>query len=118
MYRIAFVIGTLLGLGEAARRLDAAGAEPAPAVAATPLPAAPPRRFSLVPSGCRGPGADSGLPVPSSLRRAVRDAIGSHGSCPSSCCRSRSRFFIWLFLAGARSSASDAVRERHSARPT
>jgi len=112
MYRIAFVIGTLLGLGEAARRLDAGGAEPAPAVAARPLPAAPPRRFSLVP--LRPPTVERrpARTESEAPRRRRRDRIAQLMSLvllPIAIA-----FFLWLFLAGTRSS-STMPSERPSA---
>ena len=104
MYRIAFVIGTLLGLGEAARRLEASGAELTPAAAATPLPATPPRRFSLVPSR---PAPVERRPARTEIaapRRRRRDRIAQLVSLvllPIAIA-----FFLWLFLAGTRSSAT------------
>ena len=111
MYRIAFVIGTLLGLGEAARRLDAAGAVPTPAVAAPPLPASPPRRFSLVPSWPAPVARKAPRVEVTAPRRRRRDRIAQLVSIvllPIAIA-----FFIWLFLAGARSSATMPA-ERHS----
>jgi len=104
MYRIAFVIGTLLGLGEAARRLDAAGAVPTPAVAAPALPAPPPRRFSLVPSWPAPVARKAPRVEVTAPRRRRRDRIAQLVSIvllPIAIA-----FFIWLFLAGARSSAT------------
>ena len=105
MYRIAFVIGTLLGLGEAARRLDGAGAEPAPAVAAAAVPAPPPRRFSLVPS-CAGSGRRARLLGPRSQRRARRRRARIARLVSLVLLPIAIAFFIWLFLAGTRSSAT------------
>ena len=106
MYRIAFVIGTLLGLGEAARRLDGAGGEPAPAVAATlgPVPATPPRRFSLVP--LRPPAVErrparAELAAPRRRRHGRIARLMSLVLLPIAIA-----FLIWLFLAGTRSSAT------------
>ena len=104
MYRIAFVIGTLLGLGEAARRLEASGAELTPAAAATPLPATPPRRFSLVPS----------RPAPVERRPARTEIAAPRRRRPDRIAQLVSlvllpiaiAFFLWLFLAGTRSSAT------------
>ena len=104
MYRIAFVIGTLLGLGEAARRLEAGGAELTPAVAARPLPASPPRRFSLVPSRPAPVARQTPRAKVTAPHRRRRDRIAQLVSLvllPIAIA-----FFIWLFLAGTRSSAT------------
>jgi hypothetical protein len=111
MYRIAFAIGTLLGLGEAARRLEAHGAELAPAVAAAPTATLPPALTSVVPLR-RAP-----------ARRAARRA---EGEAPRPWRRDRIAqlvalallpialaFFIWLLVAGSRSSTIPAVRPSH-----
>ena len=101
MYRIAFVIGTLLGLGEAARRLDARGAKLIPAVAATPLAAPPPRRFSLVPS--RPAPAERQAPRAEVAPRRRRRRDRRSARCLSPYCRSRSpsSFGSWSRAAGA-----------------
>lgn len=111
MYRIAFVIGTLLGLGEAARRLEAGGAELTPGVTARPLPASPPRRFSLVPSRPAPVARQTPRAKVTAPHRRRRDRIAQLVSLvllPIAIA-----FFIWLLLAGTRSSATMPA-ERHS----
>jgi len=101
MYRIAFVVGTLLGLGEAARRLDVQGlaAEPAPAVVAparpriAPQPARPARKPVRRPAPVRT-GAWPRSLEPYAQRLALLllpIAIG---------------FFVWLVFAGAKADTS------------
>ena len=82
MYRIAFVVGTLLGLGEAARRLDARGlvAQPAAAGALPARPRTAPRAGSTgseaeAPAGSgSGPRARHVLAAPLRPHRAARRA--------------------------------------------
>ena len=100
MYRIAFVVGTLLGLGEAARRLDARGlvAEPATAAALPARPLTAPRAARPAPRR--------------KLRPAPAPALVRAHSSPRRFDRIAQRaalvllpiaigFFIWLVFAGA-----------------
>jgi len=105
MYRIAFVVGTLLGLGEAARRLDARGLipEPAPvAVAVAPAPRRPdpqPSRPARKPEPQRRPIHVRAAAGPTRFERYAQGlallllpiAIG---------------FFVWLVFAGAKTDTS------------
>ncbi len=100
MYRIAFVVGTLLGLGEAARRLDAralvaqpaaAGALPArPRTARPPARPAPRRKLRPAPAPALVRAAASRRRFDRIAQRAALAllpiAIG---------------FFVWLVFAGA-----------------
>ncbi len=98
MYRIAFVTGTLLGLAEAARRLDARG----DAVATAPAALAPTRARVAPPRPRRAP-KPKARPVPVLAERSfdwfaqrlafvlLPIAIG---------------FFVWLVFAGAKTDAS------------
>jgi uncharacterized protein DUF4115 len=96
MYRIAFVVGALVGLGEAARRLDALG----PVVATAPAAAAPAREH-VAPVPRRHAPKPKARPVPVLTAEArgfdqlaqrlafllLPIAIG---------------FFVWLVFAGAK----------------
>ena len=100
MYRIAFVVGTLLGLGEAARRLDARGLVPQTATAGA-LPAQP----RTAPRAARPAPRRKLLPAPAPA------LVRAHSS-PRRFDRIAQRtalvllpiaigFFIWLVFAGA-----------------
>ena len=100
MYRIAFVVGTLLGLGEAARRLDARGLVAQPATAA----ALPARRMTAPRAARQAPRRK--------LRPAPAPALVRAHSSPRGFDRLAHRgalvllpiaigFFIWLVFAGA-----------------
>ena len=100
MYRIAFVVGTLLGLGEAARRIDARGLVTQPATAAA-LPARP----LTAPRAARPAPRRKLLPAPAPA------LVRAHSS-PRRFDRIAQRtalvllpiaigFFIWLVFAGA-----------------
>ena len=100
MYRIAFVVGTLLGLGEAARRIDARGLVAQPATAAA-LPARP----LTAPRAARPAPRRKLLPAPAPA------LVRAHSS-PRRFDRIAQRtalvllpiaigFFIWLVFAGA-----------------
>ena len=100
MYRIAFVVGTLLGLGEAARRIDARGLVAEPATAAA-LPARP----LTAPRAARPAPRRKLLPAPAPA------LVRAHSS-PRRFDRIAQRtalvllpiaigFFIWLVFAGA-----------------
>lgn len=100
MYRIAFVVGTLLGLGEAARRLDARGlvAEPAAAAALPARPLTAPRAARPGPRRTLRP-----APVPARVRAHSSprrfDRVAQRGALvllPIAI-----GFFIWLVFAGA-----------------
>jgi hypothetical protein len=111
MYRIAFVTGTLLGLAEAARRLDARG----DAVATTPAAVAP-TRVRVAPARPRRAPKPKARPVPVLADRnfdwfaqrlafvLLPIAIG---------------FFVWLVFAGAKTDASAPFPTRPApARPS
>ena len=98
MYRIAFVIGALLGIGEAARRLDVLGAEAQPEPAARVVSARPQMTTPLA------------RPVPK-LRLPARPVRA--GAAPTRRDRLARRaavvllsiaigFFVWLVFAGAK----------------
>jgi hypothetical protein len=89
MYRIAFVMGTLIGLGEAARRL-VDREETAPAVAA--VPSAPPRRPSLAP-----PVAPRAPRVRATARRRLELTVQLVSLALMTIAIA---FFIWLIVAG------------------
>ena len=101
MYRIAFVMGALLGLGEAARRLDASGFVAQPESAAvvstsprmTPPPTRPAPRRRLRPAPVRAEAA----PRPRD-RLAQRTALVLLSIAVG--------FFVWLVFAGARQDTS------------
>ena len=105
MYRIAFVIGTLLGLGEAARRLEAHGAV-AEATAEIPVPTRTP---VAVPTPARPPArAPRPVAVAASETENRLDRLAQRASLvllPIAIA-----FFLWLLLAGSSQHASAPVR--------
>ena len=108
MYRIAFVIGTLLGLGEAARRLEGGGAGLAAAGTPDRVPASRPRRFALVPSRPAPVRRPARPRAKTTSRRWRLDRIVQLLSLmllPIAFA-----FFIWLLVAGGRHTAAPAER--------
>ncbi len=111
LYRVAFTVGTLLGLAEAARRMSAqipAAAAPMPARVRAPRPVGRPK--------LRGPAApllpETELPAAAT---ATNGAAGEHAAEPrrartprergaqiaaSAALPAASAFFVWLFVTG------------------
>jgi len=100
MYRIAFVVGTLLGLGEAARRLDARALVAQPAVAGA-LPARP--RTARPPARPAPRRKLRPAPAPALLRAAATprrfDRIVQRAAL--ALLPIAIGFFVWLVFAGA-----------------
>jgi hypothetical protein len=99
MYRIAFVMGTLLGLGEAARRLDARAA-----VVATAPAAAAPVRSRVAPAPRRRAPRPRPRPVPVRIEGGRFDRVAQRFAfllLPIAV-----GFFVWLVFAGAKTDTS------------
>jgi hypothetical protein len=114
MYRVAFVVGTLLGLGEAARRLDARGlvAQPATAAAFPVRPLTAPRATRPAPRRKIRPAPAPALVRADSSPRRF-DRIAQRGALvllPIAI-----GFFVWLVFAGA---GNDTSAPFPNTRPT
>jgi hypothetical protein len=101
MYRIAFVIGTLLGLGEAARRLDARGemVETAPAVVLPTRPRVAPTPPRPAPAPRLRP-----APVGAQAERWAFDRLAQRAALVL--LSIAIGFFVWLVFAGAKKDTS------------
>jgi hypothetical protein len=100
MYRIAFVMGALLGLGEAARRLDVGGAVVATAPATVEVPA----RARVAPPPARRAPKPKARPVPVYAELRSFDQFAQRLAVlllPIAI-----GFFVWLVFAGAKTDTS------------
>jgi hypothetical protein len=101
MYRIAFVMGALLGLGEAARRLDARGA-----VAATAPATTAPARAHVAPQPARRAPKPNARPVPVAVHAELRRFDRFAQRLAFLLLPIAIGFFVWLVVAGAKTDAS------------
>ncbi len=103
MYRIAFVIGALLGLGEAARRLDALGQT----VAAAPAAVVPVRRSApATPAPARRAPTPRARPVPVRVLAAPGRVDRLARNLALVLLPIAVGFFVWLVFAGAKTDTS------------
>jgi hypothetical protein len=101
MYRIAFVMGALLGLGEAARRLDARGA-----VAATAPATVVPARAHLAPQPARRAPKPRARPVPVAVQSELYRFDRFAQRLAFLLLPIAIGFFVWLVFAGAKTDTS------------